>query len=214
MKNILIIGAGRFGYHICKELNTLDVEILMVDTDEVSLKEVDEFVSKTLIGDSSDIDFLKSLGINTFDECIVAIGDDFQSSLETVLNLKELGAKRILARASKGSQEKLLLKIGADKVIYPEKQLARWVALHTGTNSIYDFMELDNNFNLYEVKVPKEWIGKTLAELDLRKNYNINILGIRINGKLKIVLSPSFILKEDERILLIAKEDDAKKIFK
>ena len=214
MKNILIIGAGRFGYHICKELSKLDVEILMVDADENSLKIVDEYVSKSLIGDGSDIDFLKSLGINTFDECVVAIGDDFQSSLETVLNLKELGAKRILARASKGSQEKLLLKIGADKVIYPEKQLARWVALHTGTNSIYDFMDLDDGFGLYEVKVPSEWSNKTLAELNLRKNYNINILGVRVNGKLKIVLGPTFVLKEDERILIIAKEEDANKFFK
>lgn len=213
MKNILIIGAGRFGYHVCKELSKLKVEILIVDTDEDSLREVDEYVTKSLIGDSTDIDFLKSLGINTFDECIVAIGDEFQSSLETVLNLKELGARRVVARASKGSQEQLLLKIGADLVIYPEKQLAKWTALHTGTNSIYDFMELDNNFGLYEVKVPDAWIGKTLAELNLRKKYNINIVGVRINNKVKIILGPNFELKEGERILVIAKEGDANKVF-
>ena len=214
MKNILVIGAGRFGYHICKELSKLSVEILLVDTNEDNLKIVNEYVTKSIIGNGTDIDFLRSLGINTFDECIVTIGDDFQGSLETVLNLKELGASRIVARASKGSQEKLLLKIGADIVIYPEKQLAKWVALHTGTNSIYDFMELDSNYGLYEIKVPEKWIGKTLAELNIRQTYNINIVGVRVNNKIKIIFGPSFEFKEDERVLLIAKEEDANKVFK
>ena len=213
MKNILLIGIGRFGYHIAEELSKLNVEILAVDTNEELLKDVSSFVSKTLIGDCADIDFVKSIGVNTFDECIVSIGDEFQNSLETVLNLKELGAKKITARASKESQKKLLQKIGADFVVYPEEQLAKWTALRCGTNSIFDFMDLDDGYGVFEIEVPKNWIGKTLVELDLRKKHNISIIGVKIRGKINVVLGPNFILKEGENLLVIAKIDEAGKLF-
>ena len=125
MKNILLIGIGRFGFHVAMELSKLNTQVLAVDTSEDHLQKVDEYVSKTIIGNGTDVDFLKTLGINTFDDCIVTIGDDFQASLETVLHLKDLGARRITARASMESQKKLLSKIGADLVVYPEKQLAK-----------------------------------------------------------------------------------------
>ena len=213
MKNILLIGIGRFGYHIAEELSKLNVEILAVDTNEELLKDVSSFVSKTLIGDCADIDFVKSIGVNTFDECIVSIGDEFQNSLETVLNLKELGAKKITARASKESQKKLLQKIGADFVVYPEEQLAKWTALRCGTNSIFDFMDLEDGYGVFEIEVPKNWIGKTLVELDLRKKHNISIIGVKIRGKINVVLGPNFILKEGENLLVIAKIDEAGKLF-
>lgn len=213
MKNILIIGIGNFGFYVAKELNKLNTQILAVDNNEENLQKVDEYVSKTLIGNSKDLDFLKTIGINTFDECIVAIGDDFQASLETVLNLKELGAKKITARASMESQEKLLLKIGADLVVYPEKQLAKWTALHCGTSSVYDFMDLDNEYGIYEILVPDEWIGKTLIDLDLRKKFNINIVGIKTQNRIQMILGPNYIFKENENLVIIAKEKDANNLF-
>ena len=213
MKNVLIIGVARFGYHIAQELSKLNTEILAVDLNEEHLQKVDRFASKTLIGDGSDLDFLKGIGINTFDECIVTIGDDFQASLETVYNLKELGAKKVTARASKEAQKNLLLKIGADLVVYPEKQLARWTALHCGTSTVYDFMDLDNNYGVYEVSTPKDWVGKTLAELDLRKKHNINIIGVKMANKMRMVLGPNFVLKENENLVVVASEEDANKLF-
>lgn len=213
MKNILIIGIGNFGFYVAKELNKLNTQILAVDNNEENLQKVDEYVSKTLIGNSKDLDFLKTIGINTFDECIVSIGDDFQASLETVLNLKELGAKKITARASMESQEKLLLKIGADLVVYPEKQLAKWTALHCGTSSVYDFMDLDNEYGIYEILAPKEWIGKTLIDLDLRKKFNINIVGIKTQNRIQMILGPNYIFKENENLVIIAKEKDANNLF-
>ena len=208
MKNILIIGIGRFGFHIAKELSKLNTQVLAVDTNEEHLQKVDDFVAKTLIGDGTDIDFLKTVGINTFDESIVTIGDNFQASLETVLNLKELGAKKITARASMESQKKLLLKIGADLVVYPEKQLAKWTALHSANNSVYDFMDLDNNYGVYEITTPAEWKDKTLAELDLRKKHNINIIGVKEKNKMKMILGPNYTLKDGENLVIIAKESD------
>lgn len=213
MKSILIIGIGRFGYHVAIELNKLGCQILAVDNNEDHLKKVDKYVSKTLIGNGTDLDFIKTLGINTFDDCIVTVGDDFQSSLEIVYNLKELGAKRITARASKESQKNLLTKIGADLVVYPEKQLARWTALHCGASSIDDFMDLDNKYGVYEVKTPKEWVGKTLAELDLRKKHHINIVGVKANNKMTMILGPNYTLKENENLVAIAQEEDANKFF-
>ena len=213
MKNVLLIGLGRFGYHIARELNKLNAEILAIDTNEENLQRVDEYVSKTIIGNTTDIEFLKTIGINNFDECIVTIADNFQASLETVLNLKELGARRITARASMESQQKLLETIGADLVIYPEKQLAKWTALQCGTNSIYDFMDLDNEYGIYEVNIPKEWAGKTLAELDLRKKYNISIIGVKTKNKMRVILGPNFVLNEDASVLILAKETDMNKIF-
>lgn len=213
MKNILIIGIARFGFHIAKELNKFDVQILAVDLNEDHLHKADKYVSKTLIGDGTDLDFLRSIGINTFDECIVTIGDDFQASLETVYNLKELGAKKVTARASKEAQKNLLQKIGADLVVYPEKQLARWTALRCGTSTVYDFMDLDNTYGVYEVDTPAEWVGKTLSELDLRKKHNINIIGAKEHDKMRMILGPNYTLKENEKLVVVAKEEDATRFF-
>lgn len=213
MKNIMIVGIGRLGYYVIQEMNRLKVEILAIDKEEEKLKRVVDDVSKTIIGDSTDLEFLKTIGINNFDECVVTIGDNFQASLETVLNLKQLGAKKVTARASMETQEQILKKIGADEVIYPEKHLAKWTALHLATDSIYDFMELDNGYGIYEVTVPEKWVGKTLAELDLRKKYGINIIGVKEGKKVKVILGPNFVLTENERLFIIAKEEDANKVL-
>lgn len=213
MKNVLIIGVGRLGYHIAKELNKFNAQILAIDTDESRLQKVDQYVSKTIIGDSSDLDFLRTIGINTFDECIVTISDSFQASIETVMNLKELGAKKITARASKESQNSLLTKIGADLVIYPERQLAKWTALHCGTDSVYDYMDLDNDYGIFEVNVPKDWDGKSLTELDLRKKYEINIIGIKDANGIRVVIGPKYVLKENEKVIILAKEDNINKVL-
>lgn len=213
MKNILIIGIGRFGFHVAKELSKLNTQVLAIDTCEDHLQKVDEYVSKTLIGDGTDLDFLKTIGINTFDDCIVTIGDDFQASLETVLHLKDLGARRITARASMESQKKLLAKIGADLIVYPEKQLAKWTALHCSSNSVYDFMDLDNEYGVYEILTPKIWASKTLAELDLRKKHSINIIGVKDKNKMRMILGPNYTLKEGENLVVIGKETDINKFI-
>ena len=212
MKNILVIGMGRFGIHIVQELANLKCDIMAVDTSEVKLRNVSEYVTKTVIGNATDIEFMKTLGVNNFDDCIVAIGDNFQNSLLTVLNLKELGAKRITARAAFEPQEVLLEKIGADMVVYPEKQLARQTALQCGTDTIYDYMDLDDDFGIYELGVPEKWVGKTIQELDLRKKYNINIIGAKKGTKVKMIMHPGFELRADERILIAAKSEDMNKI--
>ena len=178
-KTILLIGLGRFGLHIAKKLHELGHEIMAVDVNEEKINQAVPFVTDAQIGNSTNEDFLKSLGINNYDLCIVTISDDFQSSLETTSLLKELGAKKVISRAERDGQAKFLLRNGADEIVYPEKQLASWMAIKYSADHILDYIEIDNEHAIFEVSVPKEWIGKTIGEIDIRKRYGINILGIK-----------------------------------
>ena len=188
MKNILLIGLGRFGRHIAMELSELGHEIMAVDVNEGRVDKVLPYVTNAQIGDSTNAEFLESLGIGNYDICFVTIGGSFQNSLETTSLLKELGAKMVISRAERDVQEKFLLRNGADKVIYPEKQVAKWASIRYTDDHILDYMEVDASHAIFEVEVPKEWIGKTVGELDIRRKYDINILAIKNNGELSLSL--------------------------
>ena len=213
MKSVLLIGLGRFGRHIAKKLDELDHEIMAVDNNEERINQVLSYVTNAQIGDSTDKEFLNSLGVSDFDVCIVAIGDDFQNSLETAALLKELGAKKVIARASTGIQEKFLLRNGADEVVYPEKQLASWTAIRCSSEHILDYIELDSEYSIFEVKVPEEWNGKSILELDIRKKYGINILGIRERGILDMNVTPDSVLGKRDSGLVLGQPQSVQKCF-
>jgi len=214
MKTILLIGLGRFGRHIAQKLNELDHQVMAVDKDEERVNEVLSFVTNAQIGDSTNEDFLISLGIRNFDVCIVAIGDSFQDSLETASLLKELGARKVIARASRGVQEKFLLRNGADEVVYPEKQLAMWIATRCTSEHILDYIELDGDHSIFELSIPEHWHGKSIVQLDIRKKYGINILGIRENGRLNMDVMPNTILSNQKSILVLGKVKAIQKCFR
>ncbi len=214
MKSILLIGLGRFGKHIAKKLNDLNHQVMAVDNNEERINSVLSFVTNAQIGDSTNKEFLSSLGIRNFDACIVTIGDNFQNSLETASLLKELGAKKVIARASRGVQEKFLLRNGADEVVYPEKQLASWTAIRCTSENILDYIELDDENSIFELAIPAEWNGKTVVQLDIRKKYGINILGIRENGKLNMNITPDTVLSDNKSILVLGKQKDVQKCFR
>ena len=211
MKSILLIGLGRFGRHIAMKLNDLNHQVMAVDSNEERVNAVLGYVTSALIGDSTSEEFLSSLGVGNFDACIVAIGDDFQSSLETTSLLKELGAGKVIARASTGVQEKFLLRNGADEVVYPEKQLASWTAIRYTSDHIIDYIELDDDNAIVEVSVPRSWVGKTVGALDVRRRYNINILGIKKTSKLDIGVTSSTVLTADETVLVLGSSRDIQK---
>lgn len=213
MKSILLIGVGRFGRHIIRKLNAMNHQVMVVDHDEDRIQDVLSSVTSAQIGDSTNEEFLSSLGISNFDACIVTIGDDFQNSLETVYLLKELGARKVIARASREIQEKFLLKNGADEVVYPEKQMAAWTAIRCASDHVLDYIELDDDYSIYELAIPKEWCGKTILELDIRKKYNINILGIREYGKLNMNITPSTVLNSRKSMLVLGNEKIIEKCF-
>ena len=211
MKSILLIGLGRFGKHIAIHLNQLGHQVMAVDSVEERVEAVLPFVTNAQIGDSTSADFLKSLGVQNYDVCIVAIGNDFQSSLETTSLLKELGAKMVVSRAARDVHAKFLLRNGADEVVYPEKQLASWTAIRYTSDHIIDYIELDDDNAIVEVSVPHSWVGKTVGALDVRRRYNINILGIKKTSKLDIGVTSSTVLTADETVLVLGSSRDIQK---
>nr|WP_295286033.1 TrkA family potassium uptake protein [uncultured Blautia sp.] len=213
MKNILLIGLGRFGRHIAKQLNQMGHEIMAVDIDEERVNKVLPFVTNAQIGDSTDAGFLQSLGIGNFDICFVTIGGDFQNSLETTSLLKELGAKMVISRAERDVQEKFLLRNGADKVVYPEKQVAKWASIRYADDHILDYMEVDASHAIFEVEMPYEWIGKTIGELDIRKKHNINILAVKNEGAVSVAISTDTFLTAGSTLLVLGDYKAIQKCF-
>ena len=213
MKTILLIGLGRFGRHIAMKLYDMGHEIMAVDCDEERVTSALSFVTNAQIGDSTNEEFLDSLGIRNFDACIVTIGDNFQNSLETASLLKEYGAKKVIARAATGVQEKFLLRNGADEVVYPEKQLATWTAIRCASDHVLDYIELDHDYAIFELDVPENWVGKTVVQLDIRKKFGINILGIKENGKWDMSVSADTVLDATKSILVLGHEKSIQKYF-
>lgn len=214
MKSILLIGIGEFGAHIAMQLNQLGHEVMAVDIVEEKINEILPYVTNAQIGDSANINFLSSLGVKNFDVCIVTIDSDFQSSLETTANLKDLGATMVVSRAGSDSQAKFLLRNGADEILYPKKQMARWAAMRYGANHILDYIELDETHAILEVSVPKDWISKSILELDIRKKYNINILGTKKYGIINLTITPDTVLTDDITMLVLGEYKTLQKCFR
>ena len=214
MKNILLIGLGRFGKHIALQLNKLGHEVMAVDSNEERVNEILPIVTNAQIGDSTNTEFLKSLGIGNFDVCIVTIGGNFQNSLETTSLLKELGAKLVVSRAERDVQAKFLLRNGADEVVYPEKQVANWAAIRYTADHIRDYIEVDDAHGIFEVEVPEEWIGKTVGELDIRRKYSINIMATKENGKINMAVSSETVLTDKITLLVLGVYKELQKCFR
>ena len=213
MKNILLIGLGRFGKHIAMQLNEMGHEIMAVDINEERVNRILPFVTNAQIGDSTDASFLESLGIGNFDICFVTIGGSFQNSLETTSLLKELGANLVISRAERDVQEKFLLRNGADRVIYPEKQVAKWASIRYADDHILDYMEVDASHAIFEVAIPDEWIGRSVGELDIRRRYNINILAVKKEREVSVTISVDTVLEADSTLLVLGDYKAIQKCF-
>ena len=213
MKSILLIGVGRFGKHIAIKLNELGHEVMAIDVDEDRINEILPYVVGAQIGNSTNYEFLRSLGVSNYDVCIVAISSDFQSSLETTSLLKELGARMVVSRAERDVQAKFLLRNGADEVVYPEKQVAEWAAIRYSADHIMDYIELDDKYAIFEVMVPEGWVGRSIGQIDIRKKYGINILGIKYNDKMNIVVAPDIILTREMSLLVMGEYKALQKCF-
>ncbi len=213
-KTVLLIGLGRFGRHIALQLNQLGHEVMAVDYKEERVNDILPFVTGAQIGDSTNAEFLASLGIGNYDVCIVTIGNDFQSSLETTSLLKELGANMVISRAERDVQAKFLLRNGADEVVYPEKQLAKWAAIRYTADHILDYIELDDSHSIFEVTIPQNWLGMSVGQLDIRKKYNINIMAIKENGKMNVAITPDTLLTADKTLLVLGEYKALQKCFK
>ena len=213
MKSVLIIGAGQFGTHIAKRMEELRCEVMVVDNNEDCINDIVSYVTNAKIGDGTNEEFLRTLGIDNFDVCFVTLGSHFQTSLETTSLLSELGAKKVVSRATNDVQMKFLLRNGADEAVYPEKQTALRIATKYASDNILDYFHLENGIYLYELKVPKDWCGKKLGQIDIRKKYKINVLTIKRNNEV-IMPSAETVIQQDDVAFVLGESKDIHKIFK
>ena len=212
MKSFLVIGLGRFGFNMVETLVELKNEVMAVDISEEKVENLLPLVTDGQIGDSTNENFIKSLGVSNFDVCIVAIGEDFQSSLITTALLKDHGAKFVLARASNDVQAKLLSRIGADKVVFSEKEMARRLAVKYSTKGLFEYFELSDNISMCEIITPKNWVGKTVIELDVRKKYNISVIATKEGGKIKALPGTEHVFNNNETLILLGNMADVRRI--
>ena len=213
MKSVLVIGLGNFGMLTVKKILELGHQVMAIDKNEERVNSALPYVTNALIGDSTNEKFLGSLGINNYDVCIETIGNDFQSSLETTCLLKELGGKVVVSRANREVQAKFLLRNGADEVVNPEKQIAKWTAIRYTSDYILDYIKLDDNYAIFEVKIPLEWIGKSIRQVDIRQRYKINVMAIKKNGHMNLAISADDIFTSDETLLVIGEHKAIQKCF-
>ena len=213
MKSVLLIGLNSFGTLIAKQLYDLGHQVMAVDRNESRVNALLPIVTDAQIGDSTNEAFLRSLGIPGYDVCIVTIGGDFQSSLETTALLKELGGRMVVSRADRDVQAKFLLRNGADEVIMPEKQAAEWAAIRYASNHILDYIRLDDDHAIYEVTVPSEWIGKTIGQIDIRKRFGITIMAVKKNGRMILSVTPDTMLNEDITMLVLGEYKAMQRCF-
>lgn len=214
MKSILIIGIGSYGRYAALKYMQLGHDVMVVDQDEEKITEIASKVTSAQIGDCTKEEVLRSLGINSYDICVVSIGDNFQASLEITSLLKELGASWVISMASKDNQAKFLLKVGADSVVYPNKDSAEHLAMKTGASNVFEFIELTAEVSIYEIPVPSKWIGKSIQEIDVRNRYGISILAVKVGDDITEVPSAdyTFVDIENEHLIVMGKEKDIHKL--
>lgn len=213
MKSVLIIGMGKFGHHLCNNLVALGNDVMVVDNEEENVTDLIYKVTNVQIGDCTNPQVIKSLGVGNFDIVFVCIGTNFQSSLEVTSLVKEMGAKCVISKANRDVHAKFLLKNGADEVIYPDRDIAENLAKRCSADHVFDYMELDEDYSIYEIPVLKEWIGHSMKELNLRAKYKINIIGTKLADKSNILPDPDYVFCKDEHLMVLGKNEDVEKIL-
>ncbi len=214
MKSILIIGLGRFGQHLCKKMVELKNEVMVIDIKEENVEAMMPFVTNAQIGDCTKIEVLKSIGVNNFDICFVCIGTNFQSSLEITSLLKENGAKYVVSKATRDIQAKFLLRNGADEVIYPDRDIAEKVAVRHSANHVFDYIEVNDEYSIFEIPVATEWVGKTIKEVNFRAKYKISILGIKTGENTKLLPMADHEFDDKEHLMVIGRIEDVERLLK
>lgn len=212
MKSILIIGLGRFGRHMAQKFMENGHEVLAVDSSEDRADAAVGILQQILIGDATDERFMAGLGIGNFDLAVIAIGDNFQSVLEMTVLLKDLGCKYIVARATRDVHRKLLLRNGADYVVYAEREVAERLAIKFGADNIFDYVELTPEIGIYEIAVPEKWKGKSMVELSIRTKYHVSVLATKKQEQIFPLPHPTHVFEEDESIMVMGTAEDIRNL--
>lgn len=211
MKSVLVIGMGRFGRHLAHKMLELGNDVMIVDKDAAIIEQLSSRFTDSHIGDCTNADIIQALVANDFDLYFVTMGKDFQSSLVITSLLKQYGAKNVIAKSSQDIQQDLLLKLGADEVVYPEREIAEKLAIRYNQKNIFDYIQLSSDYSICEIPIIKEWIHKTIISLDVRKRYNINIIAIKRGDVIHTSPGPDYQFQKDDHIVIVGKTTD---IFK
>ena len=212
MKSVLVIGMGRFGRHLATKMQELGNDVMIVDRDADLVNEVAEIFTDSHIGDCTNEAVIRSLGVNKMDICFVSIGEDFQSSLVITSLLKRAGAKHVVAKANQEIQADLLTRIGADEVVYPEREIAEKLAVRYNANNIFDYIQLTSDYSIYEIPVPTAWVGKTIAEVDVRRKHRVNIIAIKCENTLQPTPGADYVFRTEDHTVVIGKSADVFKL--
>lgn len=212
MKSVLIIGMGKLGYHLAINMQELGNDVVIVDSNAEIIEKLSGKFTDAVIGDCTNEEVLESIGAKDFDICFVTIGENFQASLEVTSLLKEQGAKKVISKAHSKIQAKFLLRNGADEVIYPEYNIAQSMAVRFSMDNVFDCIELNNEYAIFEITVPKTWISNTIASLNVRNKHKVNVLAIKKDGKLNPMPGPDYTFLENDHIMVLGKQKDVSKL--
>lgn len=212
MKSILVIGVGRFGKHLAKKLLDLGNEVMIVDKNEETVTRLNDIFTDSYVGDCRNEGVVRSLGANNFDLCFVTVDQDFQASLEITSLLKEFGAKKVISIAKRDRQAVFLKKIGADDVIYPEREIAEKTAIKYNAKNIFDFIKLTDEYSIYEISIVDDWVGKSVSEINVRHKYHLNIIAVKKGEELNPVPGATYIFEEGDHIVVIGKFQDVTRL--
>ncbi len=212
MKQFLILGAGKFGSNMAKKLFELGQEVMIMDVDNEIIQGLSEHVTYAVQGDVTNEASLRELGAQNFDVVVVSIGNNIQASIMVTLLLKEMGVKKIISKAVNQLHAKVLYRIGANRVVFPEQETAIRIAQNLVTDNIFDFINLSPEHSIVEIAVKEEWVGKTILEINPRANYNINIIAIKNGVETDISIKPDRAIKQGDVLLVIGENKDIKKI--
>lgn len=214
MRSVLIIGIGRFGRHLARKFVELGNQVMIVDKSEEKMRDIIPLVTTAQIGDCTNEEVLKSLGVRNFDICFVCIGTSFQDSLEVTSLLSELGAKYVVSKANREIHAKFLLRNGANEVVYPEKDTARKSAIRFSADHIFDYIELTPEYSIVEIPPVESWIGKTIAEASVRSKYAMSILATKEGDEVFPLPKADHVFKADEHLIVAARKSDLAKLIK
>ncbi|SDS21580.1 trk system potassium uptake protein TrkA [Paenibacillaceae bacterium GAS479] len=207
-KQFAVVGMGRFGSSVAQSLSEMGFEVLAIDSDEDRIQEIASTVTHAVSADTTDEEALRAIGVRNFDVVVVAIGEDIQASILTTLILKDLGVPYLIVKAQNELHGKVLSKIGADRVVYPERDMGLRVAHHLISPSVLDFIELTPEHGIIEIEAPDAMIGRTLKQLDLRARHQCNVLGIKNNGKMDITPSPDHVIGREDVLVIVGSNKD------
>ena len=212
MKSVLVIGMGRFGRHLAEKMQELGNDVMIVDRDERLINDMASQFTDSHIGDCTSEAVIRALGVKQMDICFVSIGEDFQSSLVITSMLKRAGAKCVVAKANQEIQADLLKQIGADEVVYPERDLAEKLAVRYNANNIFDYIQLTEDYSIYEIPIPASWVERTIMEVDVRRKHHVNIIAIKSGNTLQPTPSADFVFRAEDHIVVIGKSADVFKL--